>query len=67
MDQLLAQARTEVDADAFAETLKEAQEIVWEECPYIWLYSNNIISAKRKDVDHVIVLPVVFTLIHRIQ
>lgn len=67
VDQLLAQAKTEVDADAFAETLKEAQEIVWEECPYIWLYSNNIISAKRKDVDHVIVLPVVFTLIHRIQ
>ena len=67
VDQLLAQAKTEVDADAFAETLKEAQEIVWEECPYIWLYSNNITSAKRKDVDHVIVLPVVFTLIHRIQ
>ena len=56
-----------MDADEFAETMKEAQEIVWEDCPYIWLYSNNIISAKRKDVGNVTVLPVVFTLVHRVQ
>ena len=67
VDELLAKAKTQVDADEFAETMKEAQEIVWEDCPYIWLYSNNIISAKRKDVGNVTVLPVVFTLVHRVQ
>lgn len=62
--ELLNAAKEEVDTEAFNELMKEAQEILWDECPYIWLYSNNIISAARTDAGSITVLPVVFTLIH---
>lgn len=62
--ELLNTAKEEVDAEAFNELMKEAQEIIWEECPYIWLYSNNIISVARTDAGSITVLPVVFTLMH---
>lgn len=67
VDSLLASAKEQVVTEEFNATMKQAEEIVWEECPYIWLYSNNIISAATEDVDNVIVLPVVFTLVHRIK
>ena len=65
VDALIAQAAEEVDPDRFAEIMKKAQTLIWEDCPYLWLHSNNIISAKHKDVEGVAVLPVVFTLPHR--
>ena len=67
VDRLLVEAKEQVLPEEFNESMRQAEEIVWEECPYIWLYSNNIISAASVDVDHVIVLPVVFTLVHRIK
>lgn len=65
VDALIDQAAEQVEPDQFAETMKEAQELIWEDCPYLWLHSNNIISAKQNDVEGVVVLPVVFTLPHR--
>lgn len=67
VDRLLAAAKEQVVSEQFQESMKQAEKIVWEECPYIWLYSNNIISAASADVDHVMVLPVVFTLVHRMK
>lgn len=67
VDSLLAQAKEQVVAEEFNESMRQAEEIVWEECPYIWLYSNNIISATTSAVDNVAVLPVVFTLVHRMK
>ncbi|MBS5062211.1 MAG: ABC transporter substrate-binding protein [Hungatella hathewayi] len=67
VDRLLMEAKEQVLPEEFNESMRQAEEIVWEECPYIWLYSNNIISAASVDVDHVIVLPVVFTLVHRMK
>lgn len=67
VDRLLMEAKEQVLPEEFNESMRQAEEIVWEECPYIWLYSNNIISAASVDVDYVIVLPVVFTLVHRIK
>lgn len=67
VDRLLAEAKEQVVFDEFQNIMKQAEEIVWDECPYIWLYSNNIISAASADVDNVNVLPVVFTLIHRVK
>ncbi len=67
VDRLLAQAKEQVLPEEFNESMRQAEEIVWDDCPYIWLYSNNIISAASADVDHVMVLPVVFTLVHRMQ
>ena len=67
VDSLLTSAKEQVVEEEFSATMKQAEEIVWEECPYIWLYSNNIISATTADVDSVMVLPVVFTLVHRVK
>lgn len=67
VDKLLSDAKQQVVSSEFADSMKQAQEIIWEDSPYIWLYSNNIITATRADIENVIVLPVVFTLVHRMQ
>lgn len=64
VDQLLDEASAQVDLDQRTELLGQAQKQIWEEAPYIWLYSNTIITAKSSDVEGVQVLPVVFTLVH---
>lgn len=64
VDQLLDEAAKQVDLDQRTELLGQAQQQIWEDAPYIWLYSNTIITAKSSDVEGVQVLPVVFTLVH---
>jgi len=64
VDQLLAAARTTVDLDERTNTLGQAEQIIWDDAPYIWLYAKNNIVAKSKEVENVKVLPVVFTLVH---
>ena len=63
VDALLNQARVTVDGDARAAILADAQEIIWNAAPYIWLQVNNIISAARADVSGVEVWPVIFTIV----
>lgn len=63
VDTLLNQARVTVDGDARAAILAEAQDIIWNEAPYIWLQVNNIISAARSDLMGVEVWPVIFTIV----
>ena len=63
VDALLAQATVTVDGDARAAILADAQEIIWNEAPYIWLQVNNIISAARADLSGVEVWPVIFTIV----
>lgn len=64
VDELLADAKRSIDLEQRTQILGEAQQIIWEEAPYLWLYVNSIITAKRSDVEGVSVLPVVFTQIH---
>ncbi len=63
VDALLAQATVTVDGDARAAILAEAQDMIWNDAPYIWLQVNNIISATRADLDGVEVWPVIFTVV----
>ena len=65
VDSLLNDAKVQVDSTKFDASMKAAEKTVWDECPYIWLYSDDIITAKRSDVSGVTVLPVVFTLVNR--
>ena len=64
VDQLLDEAAKQVDLDQRTELLGQAQQQIWEDAPYIWLYANSIITAKNSDVEGVQVLPVVFTQVH---
>jgi ABC-type transport system substrate-binding protein len=63
VDRLIASAKTSVDPEARDAYLAEAQRIVWEEAPYLWLQVNEIISAARADVQGVEVWPVIFTIV----
>ncbi|TDF92731.1 ABC transporter substrate-binding protein [Paenibacillus piri] len=64
-DDLVAKANKEVDQQKRTDLLGQAEKIIWDDAPYIWLYAKNNISAKAKNVDGVSVLPVVFTLVHQ--
>lgn len=63
-DRLMGEARTTVDPKKRTDLLGQAEKIIWDEAPYIWLYAKNNIVAKNKSVENVKVLPVVFTLVH---
>jgi ABC-type transport system substrate-binding protein len=63
VDSLLDQAKTQVDMKERTNTLGQAEKVIWDDAPYIYLYTNTIITAKIKDVTGIQVLPVVFTLL----
>lgn len=43
------------------EALGKAQELIWADAPYLWLQINENVSAVRKPVGGVSVMPIVFT------
>jgi len=63
VDSAIAKAKSSVDLAVRDRYLEQAQQAVWQEAPYIWLYAQNNISACRSNIDTVSVLPVVFTLV----
>jgi ABC-type transport system substrate-binding protein len=63
VDALIATAKAALDPAERDRNLAEAQRIVWEDAPYIWLQVNEIISAARSDVQGVQVWPVIFTIV----
>lgn len=63
VDALLAEAKTTVDPEKRAELLGDAQEIIWDDAPYVWLQVNDIVSAASSDVKGVEVWPIIFTIV----
>jgi len=63
VDRLLRQAETDPDPAKVAAAMKQAQEIIWHDAPYIWLQINDNVTATRKQVADVQVWPVVFTVL----
>jgi ABC-type transport system substrate-binding protein len=63
VDSLLAEADQTVDAAKRKTMLVEAAKLAWTEAPYLWLYAENVIVAKRKDLKGVEVQPVIFTIL----
>ncbi len=63
VDSLLAEADQTVDAAKRKGQLVEAARLVWEDAPYVWLYAENVVVAKRKELHGVEVQPVVFTIL----
>jgi ABC-type transport system substrate-binding protein len=52
-----------VDAAKRTALLVEAARLAWTDAPYVWLYAENVVVAKRKDLRGVEVQPVVFTIL----
>jgi ABC-type transport system substrate-binding protein len=57
VDQLLDEARTNPDADARLRAYDEAIRIIWEDAPWLFLYSEVQITAIRTNVNGFIVHP----------
>jgi ABC-type transport system substrate-binding protein len=52
-----------VDQTKRNQLLAEVAKIVWNDAPYVWLYAENVIVAKKKDIKSVEVWPVIFTIL----
>lgn len=63
VDALLAEAKSTVDPEKRAMLLGDAQAIIWDEAPYIWLQVNDIVSAASADVKGAEVWPIIFTIV----
>lgn len=61
VDRLLEEADATADPAAQQQALAEAQKLIWEDDPYIWLQINENVTAVRKGVEGVEVWPIVFT------
>jgi ABC-type transport system substrate-binding protein len=66
VDSLIKQAAQTVDQNAQQQVLAQAQKLIWDDAPYIWLFVKNILTAYDDKVATPTVLPVVFTLPSRV-
>jgi ABC-type transport system substrate-binding protein len=57
-DKLLDEGRMAQTAAKRKEIYKKASELLWDECPWIWLYVQKYTVVHRKNVKGVLVLPV---------
>jgi ABC-type transport system substrate-binding protein len=65
VDELLAQANANPDPVKQLAAMGEAQRIVWEDAPYVWLHVNQNVTAVRKGIKGVELWPIVFTIPRR--
>jgi ABC-type transport system substrate-binding protein len=61
VDRLLDEAGTNPDRAKAADDLAQAQKLIWNDAPYIWLQINENVTATRKQVIGVQVWPSLFT------
>jgi ABC-type transport system substrate-binding protein len=65
VDADLKKANTDPSAAMRDAALADAQKLIWQDAPYLWLQVNEIVSAARKPVTGVEVWPIVFTVLRR--
>ena len=65
VDAALRDANTNPDEAKRLEALGEAQRLVWEDAPYLWLQVNENVSAARKGVSGIELWPIVFTSLRK--
>jgi len=61
-DRLLDEAASEMDETRRAQQLAEAQKILWNDCPAIWLYAENFIYAVNPKVEGIRIVLAYFDL-----
>jgi ABC-type transport system substrate-binding protein len=65
VDAALDKANTDPSAADRQAALVEAQRLIWQDAPYLWLQVNENVSAVRKPVADIEVWPIVFTNLRR--
>ncbi len=63
VDALLQEGQTTVDTEARLEILGQAQQLIWDDAPMIWLYSNELLVGAQASVQDVYSWPTVFTVV----
>jgi len=63
VDALLNQADQTVDRAKRFDLLGQAQTMIWNDAPMIWLYVPDLLAGARKSVNRVTVWPTVFTVV----
>lgn len=63
VDELLSEADQAVDAETRFDLLGQAQQLIWDDAPVIWLYAPDILVGARKDVQDVYIWPTIFTVV----
>jgi peptide/nickel transport system substrate-binding protein len=63
VDALLEQAQTTVVTEDRMELLGQAQQLIWDDAPMIWLYVPDLLVGARSNVDGVYSWPTVFTVL----
>jgi ABC-type transport system substrate-binding protein len=63
VDRLLDQAQETADQTRRFQLLGEAQKLIWDDAPVIWLYAPDLLTGVRDTVQNVQVWPTVFTIV----
>ena len=63
VDDLLNQADSAVVAEERFELLGQAQQLIWDDAPMIWLYAPDLLAGARSNVENVFLWPTVFTVV----
>lgn len=56
-DALMKESRKAQDPEKRFALLKEASEMVWEDCPWIWLHTEKFVMAYSSKIKHLVVTP----------
>ena len=65
VDRLLVAGRTTADAERRKEIYAEAQRLIWEDAPFIFLHSESMLTGIRKNVTGFVVHPLERYLAHK--
>jgi peptide/nickel transport system substrate-binding protein len=63
VDDLLNEADGTVDTAARHELLGQAQQLIWDDAPMIWLYVPDILVGATSEVQDVFIWPTIFTIV----
>ena len=63
VDRLLDTAQETADQARRFQLLGEAQKLIWDDAPVIWLYAPDLLTGVRDNVRNVYVWPTVFTVV----
>ncbi len=65
VDRLLNEAQNTVIEEARYDLLGQAQKLIWDDAPMIWLYVPDILVGARQNVQDAYIWPTVFTVVRQ--
>jgi ABC-type transport system substrate-binding protein len=63
VDSLIDQAQTTTDSTQRLDLLGQAQKLIWDDAPCIWLHAPDLLTGVRDNVQGVFLWPTVFTVV----